>query len=177
MSSPLSRPLTALFALLRGDASPGLGRGGRLLAALRIPKKPLLIGLFSTSLQRRARCCAAATASTTRAPVCATAAGRDQSATSPSRSASTLSAAATAPAPTETACAPSAIKGRAVHRVRGDGVGAFGRGGGAGKNILNVCTETNAQTHNQTPSYSSQTAHCSKSYSEFVLSLSLSISI
>lgn len=44
----------------------------------------LSVSLF---LQRRARCCAAATASTTRAPVCVTAAGKDPSATSLSHSA------------------------------------------------------------------------------------------
>lgn len=69
-------------------------------------------------LQRRAPCSAAATASTTKAPACVTAAGKDPSVMSPSRSASTLFAAATARAPTATVCAPSATKGRAVERVR-----------------------------------------------------------
>ena len=108
--------------------------------------------------------------------MCATAAGRDPSAMSPSRSASTPFAAATAPAPTATACAPSATKGRAVQRVRGGRVNGVVILEDVGwshfvsffshkSENMNVCTaakntfrtskHTHTHTHSHTPSNSS----------------------
>lgn len=69
--------------------------------------------------QRHAQCCAVETASTTKAPVHVTVAGKDLSVMSLSHNALTLFAAATAAAPMVTVCAPSATKARAVLKVRG----------------------------------------------------------